>query len=267
MFNRRQVTGLIPQSVRYGLRRMLFSGSHATCPLCENGIKSWASHGGAAEILERREVVGGMLRKDDRCPICHSADRTRLLMLYLDKIAEMGRKPYKVLHVAPDFGLYLWMQRQGQVDYVASDLDKSRYRHINNMVEANLCDLPFKDGEFDFLICLHVLEHVPDDLKAMQEMKRVLKPGGAALLLVPEAIDGGVPDENPAYTTPEDRHLHFGQWDHVRLYTRELFTERLEQAGLDVELFNAFESLPEEAKALRLNPLERLRVARNPVTS
>ena len=82
-----------------------------------------------------------------------------------------------------------------------------------------------------------------------------------------EAIDGGVPDENPAYTTPEDRHLHFGQWDHVRLYTRELFTERLEQAGLDVELFNAFESLPEEAKALRLNPLERLRVARNPVTS
>jgi len=264
MFNKRQITDLVPQSARFGLRKMMFSGNHATCPLCGNGIKSWAAHGGAAPILERRQVVGGMKREEDRCPICHAADRTRLLMMYLEKLGGVGTRPVSLLHVAPDFGLYLWLKRQANVDYTGSDLDKTRYRHIDNMHDADLTAMPFEDNRFDFVVCLHVLEHVPDDLAAMRELKRILKPGGAALLLVPEAIDGGEPDENPAHTTAEARHEHFGQWDHVRLYTPSLFTERLETAGFDVHAFNAFEAFPAEAEALKLNPLERLRVCTKP---
>jgi ubiquinone/menaquinone biosynthesis C-methylase UbiE len=45
-------------------------------------------------------------------------------------------------------------------------------------VKADICDLPFEDNQYDVILCNHVLEHIPDDTKAMQELYRVLKPGG-----------------------------------------------------------------------------------------
>jgi len=257
----RTLTGLLPQSVRFNLRRAFFSGNAATCPLCLNGIKKWAPHGGGADILDARLVVGGMRREYDRCPICHGCDRTRLMMLWLKEVGGVGARPARVLHVAPDYGLHLWLMRQPGVEYVGSDLDGSRYRHIGSMVPADLTALPFPDDRFHFVLCSHVLEYVPNDLAALRDIRRVLVPGGRALLLVPEAVDGGPADERREIQTPEERVVHFGQWDHVRLYTRELFTRRIEEAGLSVELFDPFGAFPEEAVELRLNPLERLRVA------
>lgn len=248
--------------MRFGIRKILFSGTHATCPLCLNNIRGWAPHGGGAKILAERKVVGGMLRPNDRCPICHGADRTRLMMFWLEKMGRVGEKPVSVLHVAPEYGLYLWLMRQPNIDYVGCDIDKSRYRHIRNMVDADLTALPISDDRFDIVLCSHVLEHVVDDLSAMREIRRVLRPDGTALLLVPEAIDGSDPDEDPNIVSPEERHEHFGQWDHVRLYTRELFNERLTQAGFSIKSFNPFERNADEATKLRLNPLERLRVVK-----
>lgn len=260
----RQYTNMLPQPVRFGLRRLAFRGSALTCPLCGNGISGLKPHGGGHEVLDRRQVVGGMRREDDRCPVCHGCDRTRMMMLYLEQEAGVGQVPLKVLHVAPDYGLYLWLKRQPQVDYTGSDIDAKRYRHIENMHSADLTQAPFEDASFDIVICSHVLEHIPDDARAMQEILRILKPGGRALLLVPLANDGEGTEEEPGINDPAEQERRFGQWDHVRIYGRDDFLDRMAKAGFEVSPYDPFTSSPERAGDLHLNPLEILPVGRRP---
>jgi SAM-dependent methyltransferase len=258
----RKLTNLLPQPARVGLRKLLFSGSTITCVLCGNSVRFFNPHGGGAEVLDRRRVVGGMRREADACPICHGCDRTRMMMLYLSELGGVGREPRHILHVAPDFGLYLWLNSQPGVSYVGSDIDKARYRHIKNMYTADLTAAPFGTDAFDIVICSHVLEHIPDDAMAMREILRILKPGGEALLLTPLAMDGRGTEEDPSIDDPGERHRRFGQWDHVRIYGRDDFLARMAAAGFETTVFRPFESHPEQAETLRLNPLEVLPIGR-----
>jgi SAM-dependent methyltransferase len=190
-----------------------------------------------------------------------------MMALYLEHQVGVGREPLEILHVAPDYGLYLWLKRRQGVHYTASDIDARRYRHIDNVRTANLMDMPFESNTFDVVICSHVLEHVPDDSKAMRELHRVLKPGGTALLLVPLAMDGGGTDEDPTVTDPAERNRRYGQWDHVRLYGKNDFLSRLTEAGFEVSTFSPFEAMPAEAEQLHLNPSEILPIGRKAVAS
>jgi SAM-dependent methyltransferase len=265
----RSYTNLVPQPVRFGLRRLAFSGlafpGHGrTCPLCGNRVREFKPHGGGAAVLERRRVVGGMRREADRCPVCHGCDRTRMMMLYLERVAGVGRGEKAVLHVAPDYGLYLWLRRQAGVSYTGTDLDAARYRHIANMRSADLTATPFAADEFDIVICSHVLEHVPDDARAMREIRRILKPGGHALLLTPLATDGRGTDEDPTIGDPLERDRRFGQWDHVRIYGRDDSLARMRAAGFETTAFAPFEAFPQAAEELHLNPLEILPVGTKP---
>lgn len=267
MFNVRQFTNLLPQPVRFELRRRLFSGGERVCELCENSVKTFHGHGGGAAVLDERKVVGGMRREDDRCPVCHACDRTRMMKLFLETSTDLGTRPMRILHVAPDFGLYLWLKRQPQIDYVCSDIDAKRYRHIDGLLTADLTKLPFDSDSFDILICSHVLEHIPDDAAAFSEIRRVLKPGGKAMLLTPYATDGKPTDEEPTISDPEEQDRRFGQWDHVRIYSRDDFLSRMEAAGMQANLFEPFAEFPEKAKALCLNPLETLPIGVKPIPS
>jgi SAM-dependent methyltransferase len=263
MVRLRDVTTRIPQPIRFGLRRLYHRGSGATCVLCGNGVRAFVSHGGDAEVLDRRKVVGGMRRENDRCPVCHGCDRTRMMMLWLEQ-AGLDGGGARILHIAPDLGLYLWLRRQDGVEYVGSDIDAARYRHIENMHTADLTRMPFPDDDFDLVICSHVLEHVPDDAAAMREILRILRPGGRALLLTPYAQDGKGTDEDPTVEDPSERNRRFGQWDHVRIYDREDFLARMRRAGFETSVFAPFESCSEAAEALHLNPLEVLPVGTKP---
>ena len=260
----RQVTSLLPQPVRFGLRKALFFGFSTTCVLCGNSVRQFRSHGGGAEVLDRRKVVGGMLRHEDRCPVCHGADRTRMMMTYLDTETPVGDRPQRILHVAPDFGLYLWLKRQNAVEYTGTDLDASRYRHIDGIQAADLTAAPFEADTFDIIICSHVLEHVPDDAAAFAELFRILKPGGHALLLVPLAHDGLGIDEDTTLNDPAEQDRRFGQWDHVRIYDTDGFTSRMRTAGFETSLYDPYDADPEKAKALHLNPMEKLPIGRKP---
>lgn len=215
-------------------------------------------------MLDERQVVGGMRRENDRCPVCHGADRTRMMMLYLKAATELGARPFRILHVAPDHGLYLWLKRQSDIDYVCSDLDAARYRHIEGLQTADLTALPFDSNDFDIVICSHVLEHVPNDRAALAEICRVLKPGGHAILLAPFAGDGQPTDEDPGITDPAERDRRFGQWDHVRIYNPEDFLARMRESGMLVNRYSPFESHPEAARELYLNPRECLPIGRKP---
>lgn len=260
----RKLTNLLPQPARYGLRKAVFYGGAHRCVLCESPIRGYRSHGGGAAVLDERRVVGGMRRDDDRCPVCHGADRTRMMMLYLETQAAVGQRPLRVLHVAPDFGLYLWLKRQPGVDYVATDIDAARYRHIAGIRSADLTAAPFSEASFDVIICSHVLEHIPDDRAAFSELFRILRPGGVALLLTPYALDGRGTDEDVGLNDPAEQDRRFGQWDHVRIYDRDDFLARMGRAGFEATLYEPFAADPARAAALHLNPLEALPIGRRP---
>ena len=87
---------------------------------------------------------------------------------------------------------------------------------------------------FDIVFCNHVLEHIEDDGKAMNELFRVLKSGGMGIFQVPQELKREVTYEDANIKTPEDKTKHFGQYDHVRIYGRDYF-DRLRHAGFKVE--------------------------------
>ncbi len=115
------------------------------------------------------------------------------------------------------------------LEYVTTDLNSP----IAD-VKADICDLPFSEDEFDFIICNHVLEHIPDDTKALQELYRVLKPGGTAILQVPYKADRKTTFEDDSITDRKERTRIFGQYDHVRVYGMDYF-EKLKSVGFKVE--------------------------------
>ena len=263
--NLKALTRWLPQPVRMGLRQIYFAGNKYECPLCGAHVRCYLSHGGGSAIVEQRRVVGGMFRANDRCPVCHAVDRTRLIKLYLDKIAQIQNGCHAVLHVAPEVGLYKYINALRDLRYVCTDLDGFRYRHIKHFISANLEDLPFPESSFDIVICSHVMEHVPNDRRAMRELFRVLKPAGHAIVHVPLAFDGGPTDEDPHIVDPDVRLSRFGQHDHLRIYGRKDFVDRLTDAGFSVEEFGPFDQYGSESVALRLNPDEVLFVGRKAV--
>ncbi len=117
-------------------------------------------------------------------------------------------------------------------------------------VKMDITDIRFPDNEFDIIYCSHVLEHVPDDRKAMREFNRVLKPSGFALLLVPITTD--VTFEDPSITDEQERVRLFGQKDHVRCYGPD-YMDRLREAGFIVEVTRPSDFLqPEEIERLAI---------------
>lgn len=181
-------------------------------------------------------------------------ERHRLLALYLRDRTQFLSAPVSLLHVAPEASVQRALRRNKRLDYVDIDL-----RHAIPERRMDLTDLGFGDNEFDAIICSHVLEHIVDDTQAMHELRRVLKPTGLALILVPQNINRESTFEDPAVTSPEDRLRVFGQSDHVRIYGLD-FMDRLRAAGFTVELEHYGELLPESVvrrHALRPNLIYR----------
>ena len=89
------------------------------------------------------------------------------------------------------------------------------------------------------MVCSHVLEHV-NDRKALRELKRILRPSGTAILMVPIVEGWDTTYEDPSVSSPEGRDLHFGQSDHIRFYGRD-FRDRVRDAGFELTEFTAEE--------------------------
>ena len=125
------------------------------------------------------------------------------------------------------------------------------YQYDDTVQHMDITALPFPDGQFDWVICNHVLEHIEEDQKAMSELYRVLKPGGCALLQVPISRKLEITYEDFNIQSPEEREKHFGQNDHVRVYGND-YPKRLKSAGFEVE-----EIIPTPSqKKFGLNPKE-----------
>ena len=178
----------------------------------------------------RFQAAGRPRRIDARCPNCGSAERYRLLALWLDRHGS-GLRGANVLHFAPEKGLTkLLKARVGS--YRSADVAPGRADLVRN-IEA----IAEPDASYDCIVCSHVLEHV-DDKKALKEIYRVLKPGGIVLIMLPVIEGWSTTYENKAVVTPEDRTRHYGQSDHVRYYGADV-RDRIRAPGFKLDEFTA----------------------------
>lgn len=186
-------------------------------------------------------------RENVLSPSTLSLERHRLLWLYLKNETKFFNQPLKLLHFAPEQAFYKRFKKLENLEYTTTDLNSPLAD-----VKADICDLPFKDDTFDVILCNHVLEHIPNDTKAMQELFRVMKPGGWGIFQIPQDINRAKTFEDNTITDKKERARVFGQYDHVRIYGRDYF-DKLRSAGFRVEEVDYTNTLPkEDVKKYRL---------------
>ena len=138
----------------------LYKGNTYTDPIDGKSYKKFLPYG---YETQRENVLS---------PSTLSLERHRLLWLYLKNETTFFTTPQKVLHFAPEQAFYKRFRSLEHLDYTTTDLNSPLAD-----VKADICNLPFQDNAYDFILCNHVLEHIPDHHKAISELYRVLKPG------------------------------------------------------------------------------------------
>ena len=171
----------------------------------------------------------GNQRPNVLSPSSLSLERHRLLWLYLKFETDFFTANKSVLHFAPEQCFLKRFRKLKNIDYTTTDL----LSPIAD-VKADICDLPFEDNSYDIILCNHVLEHIPDDTTAMQELYRVMKPGGYGIFQIPQDLNRAETFEDNTITDRAERAKIFGQYDHVRIYGRDFFN-KLRSIGFKVE--------------------------------
>lgn len=195
-------------------------GSRYTDPIDGKSFRTFLPYGYATQ------------RSNVLAPGTLSLERHRLLWLYLQSETDFFSAPKKVLHVAPEQAFYKRFRKQANLTYTTTDLVSPLAD-----VKADICNLPFADNSFDVILCNHVLEHIPDDIKAMQELYRVLKSGGMGIFQIPQDLNREITFQDDSITDPQERTKIFGQYDHVRIYGRDYF-DKLRSIGFTVHEVN-----------------------------
>lgn len=184
-------------------------------------------------------------RKDALCYNCGSFERQRLIYLYLNKFTDIFSEKNSFLHFAPEECLYNKLNSSDNIDYLTCDVEKNeRVKEIIDM-----CSIPFEDNKFNYIMANHVLEHVPDDIKAMNELYRVVtnyeETNGRVILTVPIFRQYTETLEKEEYNTDELRIKYYGQKDHVRAYGTD-FQKRLENIGFKVTTYTCHDLCDKE---------------------
>jgi predicted SAM-dependent methyltransferase len=206
----------------------LLKGNKFTDPIDEKSFRSFLPYG------------YGKQRNNVLSPSTLSLERHRLLWLYLKNETKFFSDQLKVLHFAPEQAFYKRFRNMPNLDYVTTDLNSPLAD-----VKADICNLPFKDNEFDVILCNHVLEHIPDDTKAMHELYRVLKKGGLGIFQIPQDLNRDITFEDNTITDKKERAKIFGQYDHVRIYGHDYF-DKLRSIGFKVTEVDYTSLFPEE---------------------
>ena len=214
----------------YGLRvaALFYKGNNVQCPVCDSTFRKFLPYGRQS-------------RENALCPSCLALERHRLIWLYLRDRTDFFTKERKMLHIAPELCFIDRFEKLDNLDYITGDIESPLAK-----VKMDIHEIPFEENTFDVIFCNHVLEHVDSDIKAMQEMRRVLKPGGWAILQVPFFYP--LEDEtfeDKSITSPAEREKVFGQDDHVRMYGKD-YAKRLASAGFKVVEEKMVMELPKE---------------------
>lgn len=234
------VKSIIPKKIlnRYKTYKTInsYKGGNVECPVCNSKFRVFKDYG----LIKRSNAL---------CHNCGSLERHRLLYLYLSKslnIFDDITNSIRVLHFAPKKAVYSKFDNCTNIEYVPCDLHPEFYEYSgrSKISKVDITNIPYNDESFDFIICNHVLEHIPNDQLAMSELYRVMKYNGNGIFQVPinYALEKTYEDWN--ITSEEEREKAFGQHDHVRVYGRD-YIKKLEQIGFvvnEVDYISKFSS-------------------------
>ncbi len=196
---------------------LFLRGNNVTCPIINQSYSKFLPYG---RVNPRPNAL---------CPDSLSLERHRLLWLYLKQKTNFFDEQLHFLHIAPEQCFMKAFERQHKDGYITADIESPLAK-----VKMDVHDIPFEENTFDIAMCNHVMEHVDDDIKAMSEIYRVLKPGGWAIMQVPFFSPvGSVTYEDASIVDPKERESVYGQDDHVRLYGLD-YPDRIRQAGFEV---------------------------------
>ncbi len=194
--------------------KLKYFGLKRFCPVCRSWLRYFRPHGNKPRL-------------DALCPVCHSLERHRLVWLFFKDKTNLFEAPLKMLHAAPENCFIRRLRNRENIDYTSIDIE-------SNLADKNmdLTCLDFENETFDVFYCSHVLEHIPDDKKALAEIHRVLKKDGWAVFMVP--MSGQTTQEDPHLTDPAEREKRFGNINHYRIYGTD-FVEKLQQHGFQAQ--------------------------------
>ncbi len=208
-----------------------------TCPVCSKtniGLAPFPTHYFAD--LQRYGFVHNIFLSETlnlehySCKNCFATDRERLFGLYLKEYLK-NKQQVSLLDIAPSKPLTVFFKRFPQVTYRSMDLAMKKVDDNLDITDMR----SYTNEQFDFFICSHVLEHVQDDKKAMKELYRVLKQGGKGIVMSPIILGMTATVEDSSVTDVATRWKLYGQDDHVRMYAKNDFINRLQAAGFGVD--------------------------------
>jgi SAM-dependent methyltransferase len=189
-------------------------GKNHSCSVCDRGLKKFIA-------LPPAELL---------CPFCGSRSRTRRLYKVLKENNYLNGK---LLHFSPSRSVYKLLRKNPNITYFSTDYENEFIAEYT----YDITQIPQENNTFDIIICYHILEHIENDTKAMEELYRILKKDGVCILQTP--FKEGAIYEDFSIKTPKERLKAFGQEDHVRIYSVEGLVERLRNNGFqNIEIKN-----------------------------
>jgi len=214
-----------------------------SCPLCSSRLPNFMPmSAGYFEVFHRLKVFYSLEDFETlnlgqySCPQCSSSDRDRLYSLFVTQyLNRPADRPMRILDIAPAPILSKFLRSLPNVIYRSADLFSPLADDIVDIMDMRI----YADESFDFIVCSHVLEHVADDARAISELHRVLDKDGTAILMVPILLTAQFTDEDPDEKSVDERWARFGQDDHVRLYAKDDYLQRLADGGFKVSELGA----------------------------
>ena len=199
----------------FRLHGFLLRGTNYYCICCNAWYQKFLSY-------------GNIPRKNAMCPYCHSLERTRLLMYYLIKKTTIFNGECKILHFAPEKAIERNLKNLKN-EYITADINPAYADHV-----IDITNIPYPDNYFDYILCSHVLGHVYNEKKAIDEIYRVTKPEGNAIILTPLDSDMDKTFEDENITDPSKRLILYGEPDLLRLHGND-FLERLKRENMIID--------------------------------
>lgn len=183
-----------------------------------------------------------------------------MIWLWMERQTSLFKNHPRLLHIAPEPPLMKHFRKSygSSKDYITADLESplaDQHFDVQN--------IPLPSDSIDVIICNHLLEHVENDRLAMQELHRVMKPGGWGIFLVPEDRERETTFEDDSIVDAKERTRLFGQYDHRRIYGRD-YDDRLREAGFEVERSDFARRLTEWEKRLYSPGEDDLVIVRKP---
>jgi SAM-dependent methyltransferase len=219
----------------YQIRFKKFEGEGLQCNVCLKSytqfVASYPTYENAAAIQKNHVIAG--YGENAICPNCLSTNRERLVIAAIQTFHQIDNK--SILHLSPEKYVYQLLSKHANV--ITADLHPGFYKNIdNNIQQQDVTKLQFEDEHFDMVIANHILEHIPDDDKAIQEIYRVLKKNGVAILQVPYSETIPTTLESPRIQDPSQQSALYGQKDHVRIYQLNQYVQKLTRHQFTVKV-------------------------------